>query len=75
MNKCSVSRILGAIFFTATGFNHYIEHILMLLFGELTKEEKIKGYSTANAGIEELFAENYYSYFKRRALLCVEKYF
>jgi len=27
----------------------------MLLFGELTKEEKIKGYSTAVAGIEGLF--------------------
>jgi hypothetical protein len=47
----------------------------MLLFGELTKEEKIKGYSTAVARIEGLFAKNYYSYIKRRALVCVEKYF
>jgi len=47
----------------------------MLLFGESTKEEKIKGYSTAIARIEGLFAKNYYSYFKSRTLLCVEKYF
>jgi len=47
----------------------------MLLFGELTKGDKIKGYSTAIARIEGLFVKNYYSYFKRRALLCVEKYF
>jgi hypothetical protein len=47
----------------------------MLLFGELTNEEKIKGYSTAVGRIEGLFSKNYYSYFKRGALLCVEKYF
>jgi hypothetical protein len=47
----------------------------MLLFGELTKEEKILGYSTSVARIEGLFSKNYYSYFKRRALLCVDKYF
>jgi hypothetical protein len=47
----------------------------MPLFGKLTKEEKIKGYSTGVPRIEGLFSKNYYSYFKRRALLCVEKYF
>jgi hypothetical protein len=62
------------MFFAPTGFNHCIAWILML-FGELTKGEKIKGFSTAIARIEGLFVKNYYSYFKRRALLCVEKYF
>jgi len=45
------------------------------LFGELTKEKKIKGYSTAVARIEGPFSKTYYSYFKRRTLLHVEKYF